>query len=392
MKKQTETSAPLGADEQAGSPSILEVRDGCFGQPLPMILRRTLPKAVHTVTVDCAGRHTVLMSESRSYPLLVWEPSLEEYAPLLPDSAEAEAVFTVETYCQGRHLGTESRTVTMRIPAGALAPAFSEGWVTLRADNGPDAAVDCYAAGISCAEAAFDPEKIDVGGLLGASIAGFELEALGERVTEPPYRSAVLWGETRLRCSVVDSRGQRHSRDFTVTPLNYAPPKLTEISVNREGTELTAQAKAVFSTLEGQNACTLSAALRPVGGEFGPETALVFGEEMRISGLESGKSYELRILARDRLGQTDQILRLLPGEGWAMKFRPAGRGVAFGKAAERDRALELPADWEIRIGQESLFLRLHPVGSAVLADTAPAEGRWENLGAMAGTYAWRRKE
>ena len=61
-----------------------------------------------------------------------------------------------------------------------------------------------------------------------------------------------------------------------------------------------------------------------------------------------------------------------------------------GKAPEQARCLELPGDWQIRLGQESLWLALHPVGSLVLADSAPAEGGWSDQGSVSGTRLWRR--
>ena len=91
-----------------------------------------------------------------------------------------------------------------------------------------------------------------------------------------------------------------------------------------------------------------------------------------------------------RASFSSSALRRLPTRRWAMKFRPDGQGVAFGKAPEQARCLELPGDWQIRLGQESLWLALHPVGSLVLADSAPAEGSWSDQGAVSGTRLWRR--
>ena len=128
-------SATVTTEGDYGSPSTVEVSDGWFGRPLVMSLSRRLADAVHTVTVDCAGRRTVLLDRSAQYPSVSWEPSLADYAPLLPNTDRAQATVTVESFCRGERLGSVSKTVTMRIPAGALAPTLSAGWVTLTPRN-----------------------------------------------------------------------------------------------------------------------------------------------------------------------------------------------------------------------------------------------------------------
>lgn len=392
--------ATVTTEGRYGTPSSLEAADGVFGQPLPITLSRSLSDVTHTVTVDCAGVHTLLLEKSSQYPGLTWEPALSDYAPLLPAAASAPATITAETFCGEESLGTSAVTVTMRIPEGALEPTLSQGWVTLQPCNeGAAAGMHCLIAGMSRAEALFDATKIDTAPLLGATITGFALEAEGETVSAAPYRSPVLTGETVLRLCAIDSRGQRHGESRTVTPLAYAPPTLSLVQVFRcddagspdeNGTAIGVSAQLDFSSLGGENRCSLSAALRAPEGQFGPETAMASGALTVIPGQNPDASCECRISATDSLGRSATALRRLPTRRWAMKFRPDGRGVAFGKAPEQTRCLELPGDWQIRLGQESLWLALHPVGSLVLADSAPAEGSWSDQGAVSGTRLWRR--
>ena len=383
-----------------GTPSSLEVSDGFFGRPLPITLNRSLSDVVHTVTVDCAGVRTLLLEQGSQYPTLTWETDLAAYAALLPDTDRAAATVTAESFCQGQSLGTVTKTVEMRIPEGALEPTLSEGWVSLRPRNqGAAAAFSCLIAGQSRLEALFDPAKIDLTPLLGAGLASFRLEALGERAESSPYLSPVLTGPCTVRALMIDSRGQAHGLTLPVTPEPYAPPALSQIRIFRcdgqgnedeNGTAVGVCAALDFSSLAGENRCSLTAALRSPEGDFGPETALTAGAVTAIPGQSPDESCVCRVRAVDGLGRETQALRQLPTRRWAMKFRPDGQGVAFGKAPEHPRSLELPEDWEIRLGRESLWLRLHPVGSLVLADAAPAEGTWTDRGAALGTHLWQR--
>jgi len=113
-------------------------------------------------------------------------------------------------------------------------------------------------------------------------------------------------------------------------------------------------ARLSFSSLGGENSCSLTAALCPKYGDFGAENPLESGKSGVIAGAEADRSYQLRISAVDALGNSVSALRFLPTRRWAMKFSQSASAVAFGKAPEFDKCLEIPADWEIRRGEEIL--------------------------------------
>ena len=105
---------------------------------------------------------------------------------------------------------------------------------------------------------------------------------------------------------------------------------------------------------------------------------------LNIDGAPVHKPYTIRSGPKDALGTETVYSHRLPTRRWAMKFRPDGNGVAFGKAAEYGGALELPGDWDIRLGSESWLSRIYPVGSLYLstAATDPAAlfgGSWERI-------------
>jgi hypothetical protein len=65
-----------------------------------------------------------------------------------------------------------------------------------------------------------------------------------------------------------------------------------------------------------------------------------------------------------------------------MKFRPNGRGVAFGKAAETDDLFEIAEDWAVK--SRGIVDLIYPVGSLYLSvgSTSPAVlfgGTWEQI-------------
>ena len=128
------------------------------------------------------------------------------------------------------------------------------------------------------------------------------------------------------------------------------------------------------------------AAARMPPGDFGAEQAV----PCVLGGLSPDRSVQVRIRGVDAMGTEVTALRTLPTRRWAMKFRPDGLGVAFGKAPERGGALELPANWELLFGSEAWWERVSPVGAIALGAMPPV-GVWEPLsGGLAGQPAWRR--
>ena len=384
----------LRLDVPPALPSEITAADGEFGSALGVLLTRHLEGVTHDLSVSCAGRTETLLQGSAELSC-TWTPALAVYAPLITDSGTAQAVFTAETFFGGASLGTTACTVTLAFPA-SLAPALSPGWAALHAYNtGAAAPFSCYIAGMSRAEAVFDATKVDCSGLYGATLAGFSLRCGGETVSAAPYRSGVLTGETELICAAVDSRGQRSEQRFTVVPESYAPPVLSGVSVQRcdaqgtpdeNGSAVSVAASLGLSSLGGQNSGAVYAAARMPPGDFGAEQAV----SCVLSGLSPDRSVQVRIRGVDAMGTEVTALRTLPTRRWAMKFRPDGLGVAFGKAPERGGALELPANWELLFGSEAWWERVYPVGAIALGAMPPV-GVWEALsGGLAGQSAWRR--
>ena len=96
---------------------------------------------------------------------------------------------------------------------------------------------------------------------------------------------------------------------------------------------------------------TLSAAHKTTeAASYGTEHALQNDTALVIGTISPDSSYLVRLTVTDALGSTATATVALATQKWAMKFRPGGMGVGFGKAPEHDNCLELPSGWVIRIG------------------------------------------
>ena len=315
--------------------------------------------AVHDLRVSCAGRTETLLSRSAATSF-VWSPDLTTYAALLPNAGSAQAVFTCETFFNGNSVGSTTASITVRFAQGDLPPTLAAGWARAAVYNVGTAAagISVFVQGFSKAEVSFDSSKISC--KYGASVAGFRIRCGGVTVNAAPYRTGVLTGNAEILCTVTDSRGQEASEALQITVQPYAEPRLTEVTVFRcdsmgdpadDGQYYSAKGKGLYSPLAGENSISLTAAhkLREAA-DYGAETALENDSARVIGGLSADSSYLVRLRARDALGNSAVVTAELATQHWAMKFRPGGMGVGFGKAPEHDRCIELPAGWVIRIG------------------------------------------
>lgn len=387
--------------------STVTADDGYFGDTIPIRLTRATTTVSHTVSVSCAGVTTQLLAQTDEWPengLLEWMPTVPTYAPLITNAASAEATVTVETFNGSTSYGTSSTTIRVRFREEDVKPQPTAGWATVSAYNGasgdPAYGLSGFIQGYSRAEASFDASKITL--VSGATIAGYRFEALGETVTESPYRSGVLADGATVVCTVIDSRGFSAAENFAVTVLPYRLPTVSgnvsrynsdQSGLPEDGNGLSIHATATMAALGGQNQVSVRYWTRPMSGSYsGAGEALTIqstqGEtaetETRIlsSGFSPDTSWEVRLRVTDSLGNSAETLIKLPTRQWAMKFRADGQGVAFGKAPEYGNALELPAGWTLMIGQRTLIDLIYPIGSIYMStnNVSPA-------GYLGGTWA-----
>ncbi len=352
------SSVTVTVDGLYGTPSLIQVSDGCFGGQIPVSLAVSTPGAVHDLRVSCAGRTETLLSQSGA-DTCVWTPDLAVYASLLPGSGSAQAVFTCETFYGANSVGSSTASITLRFAPGSLPPALSAGWVSAAPYNsGAAAGFTVWIQGYTRAEVSFDTGKIAC--QLGASVASLRIRCAGVTVSASPYRTGVLTGDAEILCTVTDSRGQEAEESLRITVLAYAPPVITETELFRcdsggtaddTGQYCSLRARVLYTALAGENSADLTAAskLQSASG-YGTETALQNNVASVLGGFSPDCSYHLRLTAEDALGNSAVLVLALATQRWAMKFRPGGLGVGFGKAPEHDNCIELPAGWVIRIG------------------------------------------
>ena len=252
---------------------------------------------------------------------------------------------------------------TMTADSG-MKPSVSSGWAAFAYYNTGTAAsgIAGYVKGYSKAKVTFDSTKISLTNSPGATIASYAVTCLGSTDSSSPYYTPTLTGTSvTATCKVTDSRGRYATQDFTISVMDYTKPTLSGITVFRcnsggtadaDGANISVKATKNFSSLNGLNSCTLTAAIAPSGGSYGAATTLTSGTASVLGGnaLSPDTSYTVKIIATDSLSNSATYYYTIPTRKWAMKFRTDGSGVAFGKAAEADNVFEVNPTWDVKAG------------------------------------------
>ncbi len=366
---------------------------------LTVSLNKAVDAFRHKLTVTAGGK-TLYTSELFDVSHSVTVP--RAWFDGFPSTATISATATVTTYNGDTAVGTASAAVTITADDG-MRPQISEGWATAAPYNiGAVAGLTGYIAGYSQAEISFNAAKLTQAA--GATLASVTVTCSGVTSTAAPYRTPVLLGAADVVCTAADSRGRTATQTIRIEPMAYAPPALSQVQILRctaagveaeDGNHYSAKATAIFSALGGQNTLTLTAAHKIQGGVYGAETPLASGEAAIIGTISPDSTYQVRITATDTLGNTATVTAKLPTRQWALKFRQDGQGAAFGKAAEHDKALEIPADWSFYVGDESLtaeeIAALKAGGSGGTADHSKLTNRdaadQHPMGAITGLAA-----
>ena len=293
-----------------------------------------------------------------------WTPSIETYAPHITDAGSATATITCTTYYNNEQAGDPtSTTITVTFP-DSVKPTLTSGWAAHAPDNTGSAAagLSVYVQGYSKSTVTFDSTKITC--QYGATIAGYAITCGGVTVSTSPYTTGTLPDTTAsIVCTVTDSRGLSASETLTVTLNAYARPTMSDISVERyyydsveqkyktddDGSHnaiyIGAVATVHISAFTG-NTPTLSIYTKTPTGTYTQQASDLQSETPKyISSFSPDQAFDVKLELTDSLGNSTYYEKRLPSRAWAMKFRPDGNGVGFGKAPQADGRLELGNGW-----------------------------------------------
>ena len=297
----------------------------------------------------------------------------ESFADLLPSSATGTAKAYLYTYTSNygaSHIGTSEKNITVRVPnREPFAPTFNvaadatmggkvpDNWVD---DNGRkilvqgESEVKLMAYSVWAKYSAW-MESVTIDGTPAQRDTGAEV---------PTYVLPRIYdttsGDQSVTVRATDSRGNYTQQQLNFYVYPYAKPSFSEVSCERcdlqgnvsdSGTQLKVLAKGSVSSVGNRNSGTIKVMYRTAGSSSwtNEQTILDNTETILEGAVLTTKSYEVRFVLQDLLGNTAERMVRIPTEKVVLNIRPGGDGMAIGKYAERSSILEI--DMETRLNK-----------------------------------------
>lgn len=186
--------------------------------------------------------------------------------------------------------------------------------------------------------------------MYGATINSYSSTVDGKTYTGSSFTSSALSnGSKTVSVTITDSRGKTatlSSSAFTV--YAYANPSITEFTLARQadGTTVIATVKGSISAINNKNAKTITVTLNGV-------TQTITSSSYTINGTTTFTNVPTDSTFTATAKLTDSYTNVtkdatLPTVAVTMDFHHSGKGVAFGKVAERENELEVAWNTNIK--------------------------------------------
>ncbi len=341
---------------------ITSITDGVAGDRFKYSILRLSLEFTHSVTLrvgmyEKTQMVQVIPGEYEMY--LVFDLPLEEVARGLPYEGQREATLTLDTYWKGEHLGTDTRKLTVTVPA--CEETLPDITATL-VPEALDGFEGQYVQGKTPVRVTFACEA-----KYGAVVEYCEAILEGKTYVGPTRLDAPVGaGEVPVTLRVTDSRGHTREEVRTLSVHPYSAPRLLpadgyeKVSATRGkgDTSLALALRAAVSPItvggEAQNTYALQYRMRamtePTFGSWVTlaENAPFVGEAQGVS-LSRLQSYAVELACTDRVGERTSVTLYISTEEVSFHLRAGGMGAAFGKYAEEERVLEIAPDWTLRL-------------------------------------------
>ena len=278
----------------------------------------------------------------------------------IPSSATGVGSVTVQTYNGSTPIGSAataqfSVTAAVNPSIGSFTSAPRGAAYNAQITNYQTVYVSGYSTALLTASS--------VAGAYGSTITKYEflqnnalIAQYSSSASSYSHTTGTLSGTSIvLSVRVTDSRGATASASITVTPKSYATPTLSSANAYRcnssgtatnDGTYVTINATAVATPTENSITSLSYAVKLASSSTYGNEIALTNGTSSLSSGYANTVSWDIRITATDKLGQSSYRYFTIPTAEYTMDFKVGGKGVAFGKVAETDNLVD--SAWSIK--------------------------------------------
>lgn len=384
-------SAWLNTIPRATTPTLSNFNP-IMGDTITISLPRASDAFTHYVFHDFFVGSWTQINQVAAGTSLQWTVPLEEYANRIPNAEYGGGRIQVDTYNGGTYIGSKIINFTAHLPAAAM-PSITSTSIA-EAVSGLNAKFGAYVQSKS---------KLALtmagAGIYKSTIASYKITANGTNYNANSATTSELnaSGTQDVTFSLTDSRGRTVSVTTQINVVAYFSPRLTVLTASRCLADGTPDDEGEFAKV------TLAAEIAPVGNlndkaykvskktvtsEIWTETGIsgdyTFSAVTILSDISGDNSWDIKFTVQDYFNAGDAISKTMQlSTGFSLvDYLNGGKGLAFGKAAEKEGFENNLKTW-FTGGIETVAL---PTGDGSLAywQTVPGGFYHAVLGSVAG--------
>lgn len=301
-----------------------------------------------SLTISVAGTTIKTINNiSNGYDVSFSSTELTNIYKKIPSSTTATFTFKLTTKSGSTTVGTSTKTVTGTIPS-SVKPSISSVSIS-------------EAGSIPSSWGVYVKNKSKIKFVISASAgSGSSISSYKTTVNGASYSGSTITtntitasGTVTATITVTDKRGRTASTTKSVSVLNYANPYITTLtafrcnsdgSANEKGTYMKISLTAGVTSLNGKN--TYSYKIQYKKSSVSTYTTInISGQDQTctystVVAIESTSSYDIKATAADYFTSVTISAQPVPSVFRTLSFKAGGRGVAFGKIAEKDNTVD----------------------------------------------------
>lgn len=337
------TSVILPTIPRASAPT-LSASSIAMGSILTITTNRVSDSFTHTLTYSFGSASGTIANNVGAST--TWTPPID-LANQIPSATSGTCTITCQTYNGSTLIGTKTVTVILTVPS-SVVPSISS--IALSEAGSTPSNWGCYVQNKS---------KLKVvttaSGSYGSSIKSYKITGIDSTTyASSNFTSNTLTGSgtKTITATVTDSRGRTATKTTTYTCVAYSNPSISNTSVarcnsdgtdNEEGTYVKYTFKASVSSVNSKNSHVFKIGYKETSSStytyvtiendgYSLDKSNVVLSDITFS---ENSSYDFQFWVNDYFITTVAVQAL--GTGFTlMDFNASGKGMAIGKASEKD--------------------------------------------------------
>ena len=339
--------------------SISSISGSTIGSNVTINITRASSSFTHKVYYSFGDTKNYLLDDNVGTSL-TFKPSMND-CEHVPNSTKGTATIKVDTYNGSTKIGSASKTFTLNVPS-SVVPTFTDLTFS-RIDGTVPSDWNLYIKTKSKVKVSITGAK----GAYGSTIKSYSITGAGYSGTSSSLTTGYLnsSGTITFTAKITDSRGRTATKQKSITVTDYSPPVISNavgIRCNVDGTPkedgdyVSLTVSFTGDSISGKNTTTAEYRYKPENGEWS-DYAPIENDTPVIFELSGESTSILEIKISDLLGSFTKDI-IMNSMKFIMDFKAGGNGIAFGKVAELEQALETA--WPLilqQTGDEQIILR-----------------------------------